>query len=132
MEDALFSSNQVAKMFFLATLFTLIHSLVNFFQVMTLCVAVNAHNQALLSLLLSNQFVELKGNVFKRFNPTHINKLAHDDVIERFYIFLFLGLILIRNLHEVDWDLTQLENTWSTGNYTYIHTYSSLKKLLLY
>jgi hypothetical protein len=35
--------------------------------VVTLNVALNAHSTALLPLLLSNQFVEVKSNVFKRY-----------------------------------------------------------------
>lgn len=39
------------------------HSLVLFYQLVTLNVAINSYSNALLTLLLSNQFVEIKGAV---------------------------------------------------------------------
>lgn len=98
-------------------LWTVVHSLVNFGQVMCLNVAINSYDHALLSMLVSNQvctgvvyaiystlvcgarhcaaigseyypsdpraayccllqFVELKGNVFKKFGKEQINKIA--------------------------------------------------------
>jgi hypothetical protein len=44
-----------------------LHGFVLFAHVITLNVAVNSFNNALLTLLVSNQFVELKGSVFKKF-----------------------------------------------------------------
>ena len=38
-----------------------------FYQLISLNVAVNSYDNALLSLLVSNQFVEIKGSVFKKF-----------------------------------------------------------------
>lgn len=37
------------------------------YQLISLNVAVNSYDHALLSLLVSNQFVEIKGSVFKKF-----------------------------------------------------------------
>lgn len=37
------------------------------YQLISLNVAVNSYDHALLSLLISNQFVEIKGSVFKKF-----------------------------------------------------------------
>ena len=47
-----------------------------FFQVVTLNVAVNSHSNALLTLLISNQFVELKGSVFKKFEKENLFQIA--------------------------------------------------------
>ena len=45
-------------------------------MVLTLNVAINSFNNALLTLLLSNQFVEIKGSVFKRFEKENLFQLA--------------------------------------------------------
>ncbi len=42
----------------------------------TLNVAINSHNNALLTLLISNQFVELKGSVFKKFEKDNLFQIA--------------------------------------------------------
>src|SRR5579862_7174685 len=82
-----------------------------FFQVVTLNVAVNSYSNALLSLLMSNQFVEIKGAVFKKFEKENLfqmscagiscpNIFLTIDIIERFHLSLLLTLILVRNLIE--------------------------------
>lgn len=45
-------------------------------QVITLNVAINSHSPALLPLLLSNQFVEIKGSVFKRYTVEGLFQLS--------------------------------------------------------
>src|SRR5580700_9308053 len=47
-----------------------------FFQVVTLNVAVNSYSNALLSLLMSNQFVEIKGTVFKKFEKENLFQMS--------------------------------------------------------
>lgn len=53
-----------------------IHTSMLFFQVVTLNVAVNSYSNALLSLLMSNQFVEIKGTVFKKFEKENLFQMA--------------------------------------------------------
>jgi hypothetical protein len=50
--------------------------MVLFYQVITLNVAVNSYNNALLTLLISNQFVEIKGAVFKKFEKENLFQLT--------------------------------------------------------
>src|SRR5271170_5822965 len=94
-----------------APLIQVIHTSMLFFQVVTLNVAVNSYSNALLSLLMSNQFVEIKGTVFKKFEKENlfqmscagklISEIFSDiDIIERFHLSLLLTLILLRNLIE--------------------------------
>ena len=52
------------------------HSMCLFYQVMTLNVAINSYNNALLTLLVSNQFVEIKGSVFKKFEKENLFQLS--------------------------------------------------------
>jgi hypothetical protein len=71
-----------------------------FFQVVTLNVAVNSYSNALLSLLMSNQFVEIKATVFKKFEKENLFQMTCADIVERFHLSLLLTLILLRNLIE--------------------------------
>ena len=93
---------------------TVIHTSMLFFQVVTLNVAVNSYSNALLSLLMSNQFVEIKGTVFKKFEKENLFQMSCADIIERFHLSLLLTLILIRNLIEHTNSLTTpLALPWS-------------------
>lgn len=52
------------------------HTLVLFYQLVTLNVVFNSYSNALLTLLLSNQFVEIKGSVFKKFEKENLFQLT--------------------------------------------------------
>lgn len=79
----------------------MIHSIVLFYQAITLNVAINSYNNALLTLLVSNQFVEIKSAVFKRFEKENLFQLSCADIIERFQLSLYLLIIGFRNLSEM-------------------------------
>jgi len=85
----------------LALGFNIIHSTVLFYQVITLNVAVNSYSNALLTLLLSNQFVEIKSTVFKRFEKENLFQITCADIVERFQLWLMLIIIASRNLVEI-------------------------------
>ncbi|KAJ3066230.1 hypothetical protein HDU98_010471, partial [Podochytrium sp. JEL0797] len=87
--------------FSLALLYVFVHSMVLFYQVMALNVAINSYNNALLSLLLSNQFMEIKSSVFKKFERENLFQLSCSDIVERFQLSIFLIIISIRNLVEL-------------------------------
>lgn len=87
--------------FSLALLYVLLHTLVLFYQVITLNVAINSYSSALLTLLLSNQFVEIKGSVFKKFEKENLFQLTCADIVERFQLSLFLFIICIRDIIEL-------------------------------
>ncbi|KAK4698650.1 hypothetical protein P7C70_g7623, partial [Phenoliferia sp. Uapishka_3] len=63
-------------LFALNTAYVVAHTLVLFYQLVTLNVAVNSFSNALLTLLLSNQFVEIKGSVFKKFEKENLFQLT--------------------------------------------------------
>lgn len=88
-------------MFILALIYNVIHAVALFYQVITLNVAVNSYSNALLTLLLSNQFVEIKSTVFKKFEKDNIFQLTCADVVERFQLWLMLTIIALRNIVEV-------------------------------
>ncbi len=88
-------------MFLLALVYNVAHAVTLFYQVITLNVAVNAYSNALLSLLISNQFVEIKSSVFKRFEKENMFQLTCADIVERFQLWVMLLIIGLRNIVEV-------------------------------
>ncbi|KAH9884336.1 DUF747-domain-containing protein [Xylariomycetidae sp. FL2044] len=88
-------------MFVLALIYNVIHSWCLFYQVITLNVAVNSYSNSLLTLLISNQFVEIKGSVFKKIEKENLFQLTCSDIVERFQIWIILLIIGMRNVVEV-------------------------------
>ncbi|KAF2397023.1 DUF747-domain-containing protein [Trichodelitschia bisporula] len=88
-------------MFIIALVYNVIHASALLYQVITLNVAVNSYSNALLTLLMSNQFVEIKGTVFKKFEKENLFQLTCADVVERFQLWLMLLIIAMRNIVEV-------------------------------
>lgn len=112
--DALFSRRTLARrkdgsqpilrplcFFLLALTYVQAHTMVLFYQLVTLNVAINSYDNALLTLLLSNQFVEIKGAVFKKFEKENLFQMTCADIVERFQLTLILSAIGVRNLIEV-------------------------------
>jgi len=88
-------------MFLLALVYNILHSITLFYQVIALNVAVNSYSNALLPLLMSTQFVEIKSTVFKRFEKENSFQLACADIVERFQQCIVLFIIGMRNVVEV-------------------------------
>ncbi|KAH6618416.1 eukaryotic membrane protein family-domain-containing protein [Chaetomium sp. MPI-SDFR-AT-0129] len=88
-------------MFLLALVYNVLHAVILFYQVIALNVAVNSYSNALLTLLLSNQFVEIKSAVFKRFEKENMFQLTCADIVERFQLWIMLIIIGMRNVVEV-------------------------------
>ena len=55
---------------------TVAHTLVLEYQLISLNVAINSYDHALLTLLVSNQFVEIKGSVFKKFEKDNLFQIT--------------------------------------------------------
>ncbi|KIV80128.1 hypothetical protein PV11_07649 [Exophiala sideris] len=87
-------------LFVLALIYCVIHATALFYQVITLNVAVNSYSNALITLLMSNQFVEIKGTVFKKFEKENLFQLTCADVVERFQLWHMLIIIAARNIVE--------------------------------
>jgi hypothetical protein len=80
----------------LAIVYVIFHAGVIFVQIVCLNVALNSRSNSLLTLLVSNNFVELKGSVFKRFEPANLFQISCADAVERFQLSLYLGLIILQ------------------------------------
>lgn len=60
---------------------------------------------------MSNQFVEIKATVFRKFEKENLFQMSCADIIERFHLSLLLTLILLRNMVEHLNSLTGSEGT---------------------
>lgn len=87
--------------FVLAMAYTIAHTLVLIYQLTSLNVAINSYDHSLLTLLVSNQFVEIKGSVFKKFEKDNLFQILCADIVERFQLALMLFAIAARNLIEI-------------------------------
>ncbi|KAL8776464.1 MAG: hypothetical protein Q9213_008260, partial [Squamulea squamosa] len=88
-------------LFAFALCYNVLHSTALFVQVITLNVAVNSYSNALSTLLMSAQFVEIKSTVFKKFEKENLFQLTCADIVERFQLWLMLAIIALRNLIEI-------------------------------
>src|SRR4051794_13034543 len=87
------------------------HSLLLFAQVITLNVSVNSDNSSLFVVLVSNNFIELKGAVFKRFDHHNLMQISASDIVERFQLTIFLIIIIVQNLAHLGL-VVALEDSW--------------------
>ena len=55
---------------------TVIHSVLILCQAVTINVAINSYSKALFTVMVSNQFVELKGSVFKKFDVKNVFQMS--------------------------------------------------------
>jgi Eukaryotic membrane protein family len=78
--------------------YAVLHSLLLFGHVATLNVAMNSADQALLTLLISGNFAEIKSTVFKKYNKPALFKITASDICERFKLGLFLSLVMLLNV----------------------------------
>ncbi|KAL5076454.1 hypothetical protein RYX36_015438 [Vicia faba] len=86
----------------LAVVASIVHSFVLLAQAITLSTCIVAHNNALLALLVSNNFAEIKGNVFKRYSKDNVHSLVYFDSVERFHISAFILFVLAQNILEAE------------------------------
>eukprot|EP00549_Striatella_unipunctata_P026089 CAMPEP_0118703140 /NCGR_PEP_ID=MMETSP0800-20121206/18352_1 /TAXON_ID=210618 ORGANISM="Striatella unipunctata, Strain CCMP2910" /NCGR_SAMPLE_ID=MMETSP0800 /ASSEMBLY_ACC=CAM_ASM_000638 /LENGTH=747 /DNA_ID=CAMNT_0006604561 /DNA_START=272 /DNA_END=2515 /DNA_ORIENTATION=+ len=96
----------VVVVFMYATL----HSLLLFMHVTALNVAVNSADQALLTLLISGNFAEIKSTVFKKYNEQILFSITASDICERFKLALFLSLVFILNCFQGGMNQTMIMN----------------------
>ncbi|KAL7149570.1 hypothetical protein ABFS83_05G050200 [Erythranthe nasuta] len=86
----------------LAVVSSIIHSFVLLAQAITLSTCIVAHNNALFAMLVSNNFAEIKSNVFKRYSKENVQSLVYFDSVERFHIMAFVLFVLAQNILEAE------------------------------
>uniref|UniRef100_A0A1B6K9F4 TAPT1-like protein n=1 Tax=Graphocephala atropunctata TaxID=36148 RepID=A0A1B6K9F4_9HEMI len=89
--------------FVFVVIYVILHSLLVLCQATTLNVAINSSNKALLTIMISNNFVELKGSVFKKFDKNNLFQVACSDVRERFHLFVLLFIVVLQTMKEYSW-----------------------------
>ena len=57
----------------------------------------------LIDFLISFQFVELKGSVFKKFDKNNLFQVSCSDVRERFHLFALLFVVVVQTMKEYGW-----------------------------
>lgn len=90
-----------------ALFYIIIHSGLIMFQATTLNVAINSDNKGLLGIMMSNNFVELKGSVFKKFDKNNLFQLTCSDVRERVHLTVLLFVVVIQTMKEFNWSSEQ-------------------------
>nr|XP_046196341.1 transmembrane anterior posterior transformation protein 1 homolog [Oncorhynchus gorbuscha] len=70
----------VVPHFLMAVLYVFLHAILIMVQATTLNVAFNSHNKSLLTIMMSNNFVEIKGSVFKKFEKNNLFQMSNSDV----------------------------------------------------
>ncbi|CRK99214.1 CLUMA_CG012486, isoform B [Clunio marinus] len=93
--------------FLFAIIYVLLHSILVMFQATALNVAINSSNKGLLTIMMSNNFVELKGSVFKKFDKNNLFQLTCSDVRERFHLSILLVIVMIQTMREYNWKSEQ-------------------------
>ncbi|KAK2848834.1 hypothetical protein Q5P01_008668 [Channa striata] len=73
-------------------------------QASTLNVAFNSHNKSLLTIMMSNNFVEIKGSVFKKFEKNNLFQMSNSDIKERFTSYVLLLIVCLRNMEQFSWN----------------------------
>lgn len=88
---------------FFALFYVVLHSSLIMFQCISLNVAINSDNKGLLGIMMSNNFVELKGSVFKKFDKNNLFQLTCSDVRERVHLTVLLFVVVIQTMKEFNW-----------------------------
>ncbi|KAF7489230.1 Transmembrane anterior posterior transformation protein 1 -like protein [Sarcoptes scabiei] len=87
----------------LAILYVVAHTILVLLQATTLNVAINSKNTALITIMMSNNFVELKSMVFKKFEKNNLFHMSCSDVRERFHYIILLLIVIIQTMKEYNW-----------------------------
>jgi hypothetical protein len=84
--------------FIIALIYLFLHTLVLFYHGVALTCAVNSNNNVLLTLLISNNFVELKSNVFKKSDVANLFQISCSDMVERFQLSIYVFFVVLQYL----------------------------------
>ena len=81
-----------------ALVYTLIHSYIHFWRVMLVSVAIVSTDSSMFMIVLTNNFAELKGTVFKKYEPRSLYPVITSDIVERMYLAIDVSVVLFRML----------------------------------
>ncbi|XP_024919008.1 transmembrane anterior posterior transformation protein 1 homolog isoform X2 [Cynoglossus semilaevis] len=90
--------------FLMAVFYVFLHAILIMVQASTLNVAFNSHNKSLLTIMMSNNFVEIRGSVFKKFEKHNLFQMSNSDIKERFTSYVLLLIVCLRNMEQFSWN----------------------------
>jgi hypothetical protein len=91
--------------FIITVVYVTVHSSLYFLHIATLTVAINTGDQSLLTVLVLNNFAEMKSFVLRKFDRDNLFQLSCSDISERLKMVLFYFLIVVVGL-------SQSSNVW--------------------
>lgn len=96
--DQITSVFRLAVDVMLSTCATVAHTFILLTHAVTLSVAINSHANAMLLVLISNNFAEMKGHVFKKQDPEKLFGVSRLDVIERVHLSVCLLFVTAQRI----------------------------------
>ena len=100
--------------FIVTAVYCILHSGLYFLSIATLTVAINSADQALVTVLVLNNFGEIKSFVFKKFDNKNLFQLSCSDVTERFQLVSAAQYqIAWHHLHHIYHLMLRIESTAS-------------------
>jgi hypothetical protein len=78
--------------------YTVAHTYIHFWRVMLVSVAIVSTDSSMFMIVLTNNFAELKGTVFKKYEPRSLYPIIASDIVERMYLFVDVSLVVFRML----------------------------------
>jgi hypothetical protein len=106
--------------FTISACYVVLHSSLYFMLVATLTVAINSADQAMIAVLILNNFSEIKSCVFKKFDKQNLFQLACSDVTERFQLSLFMVMILLVGMAQAGYLWSEVLKSFASGISTMI------------
>uniref|UniRef100_A0A8C7IZH0 Transmembrane anterior posterior transformation 1b n=1 Tax=Oncorhynchus kisutch TaxID=8019 RepID=A0A8C7IZH0_ONCKI len=100
----------VVPHFLMAVLYVFLHAILIMVQATTLNVAFNSHNKSLLTIMMSNNFVEIKGSVFKKFEKNNLFQMSNSGEFTNYVLshgtLVTTGLlsVCLRNMEQFSWN----------------------------
>ena len=79
-------------------IYTLVHCYMHFWRVMLVSVAIVSTDSSMFMIVLTNNFAELKGTVFKKYDSKSLYPVIASDIVERLYLFMDVSIVLFRML----------------------------------
>lgn len=98
---------KIIKYLLAAIGYVIAHAFLVLLQATTLNVALNSKNKALLTIMMSNNFVELKGMVFKKFEKNNLFHMSCSDARERHHFLVLLIIVMLQTLKQYNWNDAQ-------------------------
>lgn len=84
---------------FICILYVLIHSVVIALLIVTFLAALHSRDASFAAIIVSSNFLELKGSFMKKFNTSNALQISCSDIAERFHLFMYCILILLESWH---------------------------------